>query len=158
MRKIAVGAAIVSAMVAAVIGAGSAHATIAVIGSEGDMNPYNYRDELRYAGLLHEDVNNAASLGPMVCRQRAMGYSGDQIMRLLDPSSSYYTAEQDVVIVGNAEFHFCPVYEHDRVASPPPPPALPSPLVPTYPAPLAPPPIPSPAPPVAPYPDPGQTV
>jgi hypothetical protein len=100
----------VSAMAAAVIGAGTAHADIAVIGSEGDMNPYHYRDELRYSGLLHEDVANAASLGPRVCGQLAMGYTADQIMRDLDPSSSYYTVEQEVVIVNNAEFHFCPEY------------------------------------------------
>ena len=76
-----------SAMASAIIGAGSAHADIAVIGSEGDWDAYHYRDELRYAGLVHEDVDNAASLGPRVCRLLSMGYSGDQVMRSLDPDS-----------------------------------------------------------------------
>jgi hypothetical protein len=115
VRKIAVGAAMISAMAAAV-GAGPARADIAVIGSEGDWNAYHYRDELRYAGLLHEDVDNAASLGPRVCRQLAMGYTGDQVMRSLDPDSSYYTIEQDVVIVRGAAFHFCPAHLHDSMS------------------------------------------
>ena len=92
----------------------TAHATMSVIGREGDMSPYNYRDELRYAGLLHEDADNAAMLGRRICGQKDMGYTARKITWLLDPDDTYYTGEQDVVLVRGAEFHFCPVYDNDR--------------------------------------------
>jgi hypothetical protein len=90
-----------------------ASATIATIGSRGDMNPYHYRDELRYTGLYHEDVANAYSLASRVCGKRAMGYNEEQLIRGLEYSADQYTSEQAVVIVSGAEYHFCPAYEDD---------------------------------------------
>lgn len=93
--------------------ASSANATIAVIGSRGDHNPYNYRDELRYTGLYHEDVTNALSLASRVCGKRAMGYNEDQLLNGLIGPDPLYTSEQAVVIVENGEYHFCPDYGDD---------------------------------------------
>ncbi len=93
--------------------ASSANATIAVIGSPDDHNPYYYRDELRYTGLYHEDLANAESLASRVCGKRAMGYSEDQLIRGLEYSADQYTPEQAVEIVMGAEYHFCHVYEDD---------------------------------------------
>lgn len=110
---------IIAAVVAAgAIGAGlglapQANATIAVIGSRGDMDPYHYRDELRYTGLYHEDVTNAMSLSSRVCGKRAMGYNEEQLVRGLEYSADQYTSEQAVMILSGAEYHFCPAYEDD---------------------------------------------
>ena len=93
--------------------ASSANATIAVIGSRGDHDPYHYRDELRYTGLYHEDATNAVSLASRVCGKRAMGYTEDQLISGLEGPDPLYTSEQAVMIVGGAEFHFCPAYEDD---------------------------------------------
>jgi hypothetical protein len=93
-------------------GIGSANATISVIGRSGDMDPYHYRDELRYAGIVHEDAQNATELGPRICRQRIAGWSSGQLEdSLIDEGN--YTTEQAVVIVRGAEFHFCPAYGND---------------------------------------------
>lgn len=91
--------------------AGPANATVATIGAKGDMNPYNYRDELRYSGLYHEDVSNASELGPRICRQRMAGYSEDELISSLDGPDPLYNAEQAVEIVLGAEWHFCPGYD-----------------------------------------------
>jgi Protein of unknown function (DUF732) len=106
---------IVAAAIAAVglAAAGPAGATIAVIGPRGDHDPYNYRDELRYTRLYHEDVTNAASLASRVCGKRAMGYTEEQLIRGLEYSVDQYTSEQAVMIVEGAEYHFCPAYEDD---------------------------------------------
>jgi hypothetical protein len=132
-KKILVGGAAAAAIAAAgIAGAGPANAAVATIGSRGDYNPYNYRDELRYSGLYHEDVSNAAELGPRICRQRFTGYTEDQLIDSLVGPDPLYTTEQAVEIVLGAEYHFCPGYEHDGSvgagpsapwpAPPPPPP------------------------------------
>lgn len=107
------GAAITAGMAVGVGLASSANATIAVIGSQGDHNPYHYRDELQYTGLYHEDVTNAASLASRVCGKRAMGYTEDQLIRGLEGPDPLYTSEQALMIVEGAEYHFCPAYEDD---------------------------------------------
>ena len=104
---------IVAGMTLGVGLAGPANATISVIGSEGDYNPYYFRDELRYAGITHEDVANASELGPRICRQRAEGWTSGQLEDSL--MSNDYTSEQAVVIVRGAEFHFCPQFDGDPV-------------------------------------------
>jgi hypothetical protein len=93
--------------------ASPANATIAVIGSRGDQEPYHYRDELRYTGLYHEDVTNAMSLALRVCGKRAMGYNEEQLISGLVGPDPLYTSEQAVMIVEGAEYHFCPAYEDD---------------------------------------------
>jgi hypothetical protein len=105
-----VGAAIAAVGIAA---AGPAGATIAVIGPQGDHNPYNYRDELRYTGLYHEDVTNALNLASRVCGKRAMSFNEDQLVRGLYGPDPLYTSEQAVMIVKGAEYHFCPAYQDD---------------------------------------------
>jgi hypothetical protein len=109
---IAVGGGFVIGTASVVLGVASAHATLAVIGSRGDMDPYHYRDELRYTGLYHEDVTNADSLASRVCGKRAMGYTEEQLVSSLDDGPDY-TAEQAVKIVTGGEYHFCPSYEDD---------------------------------------------
>jgi hypothetical protein len=93
------------------LAAGPASATGAVIGDEGDYNPDNFRDELRYAGIYHEDVSNASELGPRICRQRAQGFSSSWLED--DLISNDYAVEQAVAIVRGAEWHFCPRYGKD---------------------------------------------
>jgi hypothetical protein len=110
---IAVGGSFVIGTATVVLGVAPAHATIAVIGSRGDQDPYHYRDELRYTGLYHEDVTNAVSLASRVCGKRAMGYFEEQLIRGLEDSADLYTSEQAVMIVSGAEFHFCPAYDND---------------------------------------------
>ena len=113
-KKITVGGVAAAAIAAAgIAAAGPAGATIAVIGSEGDHNPYHYRDELRYTGLYHEDVANAYSLASRVCGKRSIGYTEEQLIRGLEYSADQYTSEQAVMIVSGAEYHFCPAYEDD---------------------------------------------
>jgi hypothetical protein len=107
------GAAITAGMAVGVGLASSANATVAVIGSRGDHNPYHYQDELRYSGLYHEDATNAASLASRVCGKRAVGYSEDQLIRGLIGPDPLYTSEQAIMIVEGAEYHFCPAYEDD---------------------------------------------
>jgi hypothetical protein len=109
---IAVGGGLVIGTASVVLGVASAHATIAVIGSRGDMDPYHYRDQLRYTGLYHEDVTNALSLGHRVCAARYRGFTEGQLVSSLD-NFDEYTSEQAVGIVDGAEFHFCPGYEDD---------------------------------------------
>jgi hypothetical protein len=99
---------------------------IETIGQRGDMNPYNYRDELRVVGLYHEDVNNAASLGPRICAQRAMGYTEIRLIDSLIGPDPLYSVVQSFQIVEGAEWHFCPGYyslaSEPWPAPPPPPP------------------------------------
>jgi len=112
MRKFILGG-FAAATVALGVGLASpASATMATIGERGDYNPYNYRDELRYTGLNHEDVYNASSLGPRVCVRRQMGYTEEQLVSSLDDGPDY-TAEQAVEIVMGGEYHFCPSYMDD---------------------------------------------
>jgi hypothetical protein len=106
---------------AGLFGSGTAHATAAAIGREGDFDPYNYRDELRYTGLYHEDVTNAYSLATRICGKRAMGYSSGQLMDGFIYSPDQYTVEQAVAIVRGAEWHFCPAYQNDTSDSSGPP-------------------------------------
>ncbi len=113
-QKVALsGTTVVAGMAVAAALASSANATIAIIGSQDDHDPYNYRDELRYTGLYHEDVTNAASLASRVCGKRAMGYSEDQLVRGLEGPDPLYTSEQAIMIVEGAEYHFCPAYKDD---------------------------------------------
>jgi hypothetical protein len=113
MKKMIVGGLAAVAIAAGIATASTANATIAVIGSRGDMDSYHYRDELRYTGLYHEDVTNAMSLSSRVCGKRAMGYNEEQLVRGLEYSADQYTSEQAVMIVSGAEYHFCPAYEDD---------------------------------------------
>ncbi len=78
------------------------------------MDTYHYRDELRYTGLYHGDVGNARSLAARVCGKRAIGYNEEQLIRGLEYAVDQYTPEQAVMIVGGAEFHFCPGFEDDN--------------------------------------------
>jgi hypothetical protein len=112
MKKLIIGGIAAAAIAVGLATAGSAGATVATIGERGDHNPYNYRNELRYTGLNHEDVYNAASLGPRVCVRRQMGYTEGQLVSSLDDGPDY-TAEQAVEIVMGGEYHFCPSYEDD---------------------------------------------
>lgn len=107
------GTTIVAGMAVGVGLASSANATIAVIGSRGDHDPYNYRDELRYTGLYHEDAPNAESLASRVCGKRAMSYNEEQLVSGLIGPDPLYTSEQAVMIVSGAEYHFCPDYDDD---------------------------------------------
>ncbi|HEY4796638.1 MAG TPA: DUF732 domain-containing protein [Mycobacterium sp.] len=107
------GTTIVAGMAVGVGLASSANATIAIIGSRGDHDLYNYRDELRYTGLYHEDATNAESLESRVCGRRAMSYTEEQLVRGLEGPDPLYTSEQAVMIVEGAEYHFCPTYEDD---------------------------------------------
>jgi hypothetical protein len=99
--------------VAAVGVASSANAKPATIGSQGDHDPYNYRDELWYTGLHHEEATNAQSLASRVCGKRAMGYNEDQLVSGLIGPDPLYTTEQAIEIVLGGEYHFCPPYEDD---------------------------------------------
>jgi Protein of unknown function (DUF732) len=87
-----------------------ANATLATIGERGDHSAINYRDELRYAGINHEDQWNAADLGSRLCEERYEGYTRRQVERHLSYSPDDYTTEQIVAMVMGAEFHFCPEY------------------------------------------------
>jgi hypothetical protein len=111
MKKMTIGGLAAVAIAGVIATAGTAHATGAVIDDKGDYDPYNFRDELRYAGIVHEDVNNAAELGPRICRQRAEGYSSSWLED--DLISNDYTVEQAVAIVRGAEWHFCSTYGKD---------------------------------------------
>jgi hypothetical protein len=134
MRRIKAGLAamgIAGAMATGVLASGTAHATTAVIGSEGDMSAENYTAELRYAGI-NQFVWQSRTLGPWVCNQRGSGVSEDALIRYEDGfvpaiGSAPYGAEQAVAIVMGGEFHFCPKYEGRGGRSaplPPPPPPL----------------------------------
>jgi hypothetical protein len=114
-----VAAAIVATVVAGVGGgvaetllAPSAQATLSYIGKPDDWSADNFRDELRYTGLSHEDSDNAFSLGMRVCGQRSRGWSSSEIEDsfIMDP---YYTTEQAIKIVRGAEWHFCSGYAND---------------------------------------------
>jgi hypothetical protein len=113
MKKTIVGGLAAVAIAAGIATASTANATIAVIGSQGDHDPYNYRDELRYTRLYHEDVTNAVSLASRVCGKRAMGYTEEQLISGLYGPDPLYTSEQAVMIVKGAEYHFCPAYQDD---------------------------------------------
>ena len=111
-KKLMVGGAAAAAIAAAgIAAAGPAGATIAVIGGEGDHSAVNYRNELRYAGITHEDANNAADLGSRLCAKRYDGYSERQLIRELDGPDTPYNYEESLVMVRGAEFHFCPEYD-----------------------------------------------
>ena len=87
-----------------------ADSTFAHYGYEGDYNAWAYRDELRYVGLLHEDIYNARSLSARLCGERAEGYTEYQVGVHLDQSPDGYTIAQEVAMVAGAEWHFCPEY------------------------------------------------
>ena len=109
MRAALVG---IAAAAIAVGVAAPAHAdsTFAHYGYEGDYNAWAYRDELRYVGLLHEDIYNARSLSARLCGERAEGYTEYQVGVHLDQSPDGYTTAQEVAMVAGAEWHFCPEY------------------------------------------------
>jgi hypothetical protein len=113
MKKMIMGCIAAAALAAGIATAIPANAIPSVIGDEGDYSALNYRDELRYSGLYHEDVSNATELGPRICRQRAEGYSSSWLEDGLIYSPDRYTVEQAVAIVRGAEWHFCPVYWRD---------------------------------------------
>jgi len=103
------------ALLVAAVGVGlasPANATIATIGERDDWSADNYRDELRYSGLVHEDSDNAFGLAMRTCGDRSHGWPSAVLERrwMRDP---YYTTENAVVIVRNAEFHFCSQYGDD---------------------------------------------
>jgi hypothetical protein len=114
MRGVLAGAAIATA-----VGLASpAHATIAVIGAEGDMNPSNYAAELRYAGIYDQTIYGASQLGPKVCNARAAGYSEDAIIHGATEDNYPATAEAAVAIVMGGEFHYCPMFEDNGHGAP----------------------------------------
>jgi hypothetical protein len=80
-------------------------------GYMGDHDPFSYRDELRMAGLNHEDVHNAHDLAGRLCGERAEGYTQRQVLNHLEASPDDYTVHQDVAMLGGAEYHFCPQFE-----------------------------------------------
>jgi hypothetical protein len=110
-KKIMVGGVAAAAIAAAgIVAAGPAGATAAVIGGAGDHSAPNYRDELRYAGISHEDAVNAADLGSRLCAKRYVGYSEEQLILDLAGPGTPYNTEESVAMVLGAEFHFCPGY------------------------------------------------
>jgi hypothetical protein len=110
MKKTIVGGIAAGTVVLGIAMASPAGATPSVIGDRGDHSAINYRDELRYSGLHHEDQWNAADLGSRLCSERYEGYSRRQVERELFYSPDDYTNEQIVAMVMGAEWHFCPEY------------------------------------------------
>jgi hypothetical protein len=110
MRRVILGGLAAGMVSLGIAMASPAGATIATIGAQGDHSAVNYRDELRYAGLRHEDQWNAADLGSRLCAERYEGYSRRQVERELAYSPDDYTAEQIIAMVMGAEWHFCPEY------------------------------------------------
>jgi hypothetical protein len=111
-KKILAGIVAAGAVMCAV--PGTAHADVpdfAIYGYQGDHDPFAYRDELRVAGLNHEDVDNARNLSGRLCGERAEGYTQRQVIWHLDQSPDGYTVHQEVAMLGGAEFHFCPQYQ-----------------------------------------------
>jgi hypothetical protein len=92
--------------------AAPAHATPAAIGHRDDHSANNFRDELRYTGLAHEDSDNALDLAIQTCMDRSQGASSAWLIRRWD-SDPYYTVEQAVEIVRGGEWHFCSEYMDD---------------------------------------------
>ena len=127
---VAVGGGLVIGMAGGVLLATPAHATVAVIGSEGDMSAENYTAELRYAGI-NQFVRQSRTLGPWVCNQRGSGVSeGNGAARLRGRVRSRHRLGPLRRGAGGrhrrwgGEFHSCPEYEGrgGRSAPPPPPP------------------------------------
>jgi hypothetical protein len=112
MKKMIVGCLAAGAVALSVAAAGPAGATLATIGGRGDHSAVNYRDELRYAGIAHEDAVNAADLGSRLCAKRYEDYSERQLIRQLDGPDTPYTVEEAVAMVTGAEWHFCPEYSY----------------------------------------------
>jgi hypothetical protein len=114
-RKIVLAAPLIAGLVGGLgLGTiGTAHADsedFAIYGYKGDGDPFAYRDELRMAGLNHEDVHNARDLSGRLCAERALGYTQRQVLWHLEQSPDGYTVHQQVAMLGGAEFHFCPSF------------------------------------------------